>query len=103
MGEVLVVAVLGLILGIAFRTILPYIRKARKALEQGEDFKFDKRFALSALLAFVVSLGATAFALPQIVNLVERAITTNMALTFVFGSAFAHGYTANDIVNQIIA
>jgi len=82
------IAFIGIISGIVFRTLLPYFKK----LEENPDLPFEVRYITTAVMSGIV---AAIFIYPTFVIPEET-----MFLVFISAVVFAWG--ANDIVNKMI-
>jgi len=95
------IAFLGVFLGVFCRTTLPYLRKWKEAIDkgeikEGERLKFETRYIVSAAIAFVTSLIVSALIFP--------AFTwTTETIPYLFLAAFSYGWSANDIINEVVA
>ncbi len=84
----------GASLGIAGRTIMPYL-KART--ESDGELKFEKKYIFAAAYSAVLSIAGGIFLWPQIIPMVNP-----LASMFgIFVLSFASGWTSNDIANLI--
>lgn len=90
------VAFIFVFLGILTRTLLPYLRKRKEAIAAGKTLAFDNGYIITAIYAIVISLVTTmlifaSFTIPE------------TAILYVAIASFTYGYTANDIVNEVVA
>jgi len=94
----LIIAAIGIFLGVLTRTGLPYLKKLRdaKRTEPPGTLDFDVMYAGTAIFSVVVSFVATMFLLPQFPILEEVPLLS-------FSNAFTTGFTANSIINDIIS
>lgn len=90
------VAFLGVFLGVLSRTVLPYLRKRKEAREGGKELAFDIQYVQTALYSLVVSGIVTALIFPSYA-------VPSVPMPYVFCSSFAFGYSANDLVNEVMA
>lgn len=90
------VAYIGIFVGVLLRTLLPYVKKLKKAEDKNEEFKFDFKYAGTAIFALVISFVVSTLIFPTFT-------IPEIALPYVFAQAFAFGWTANDIINEIIS
>ncbi len=96
-----IIVFLGVLLAVFVRTMLPYIRKLREARRSDppKDLPFDKTFLVTAAVALIVSLVTTLLVLPAAL----AAMPENVSNLVLFSAAFCFGYTANDIINEVIS
>jgi hypothetical protein len=92
MIDPLTVAVIGDFLGCLFRTVLAFLSK----LQDQPDIKFDKKFAVTATIAFVSNVALAITMIPSL------QIPEGVPILLVFASAFTFAYTTNDIMNKTV-
>lgn len=87
---------IGVFLGCLIRTVLPYIKKERELAEQGKTLKFDYKFALTGILAFLesVTVALTLFT--------KVPVDVTLSPFYLFVSSFTFAYTSNDIINTAV-
>lgn len=85
---------LGAALGIAGRTVMPYL-KART--ETDGNLKFESKYIFSAAYAAILSIAGSIFLWPQLMPV----LTPSMSTFAVFVLSFTTGWTSNDIANFI--
>lgn len=92
------VIVFGLLCGATLRTVLPFLKKARKLEKQGIQVSFKPKYLASLVLsliatAFIVIEGFTAFNLAY-PNATAQGVSTVFMASLMFGFAF------NSIANR---
>ena len=90
-GEI--IAFLGLLCGVLARTFEPYLRK----MWQGTVEAFDRRFFLSMIAGFILSLFIAFQAAPEMM-----VVVVNSSF-MVFSVNFAIGWAFNGMANELIA
>lgn len=85
---------LGILLGVLARTLLPYLRK----LKQGKIKKFKKGYWGSAVASFILSLITTLMVFPKFE--VAPAGTGAEAAIKLFCLAFGFGFGFNSLVSE---
>lgn len=93
-GTIEFIALAGAALGIAGRTIMPYL-KART--ENGGELKFESKYVFAAAYAAILSVAGSIFLWPQLVP----TLNPTMTVFGVFVLSFSTGWTSNDITNYI--
>jgi hypothetical protein len=89
------VAFVGVLLGVLYRTIAPYL----KILKENPDMPFDRKFIVTAIITFIESFFVTLLifnTLPADVILTSTGLFATLLL------AFSWAYTGNDIINTLI-
>lgn len=81
-------------LGIAGRTVMPYL-KART--ENDGALKFEAKYLFAAAYAAVLSIAGGIFLWPQIVP----TVNPSMSVFGIFVLSFSAGWASNDIINSI--
>lgn len=95
--DVLYIAILGVFLGVLTRTVLPYLRKRKEAIDNRiEGFRFDLQYAVTGAYAILISGVITILIFPSFV-------IPNVPTPYIFASAFTFGYTSNDVINEMIS
>ena len=84
----------GIAIGQASRTLLPYWDK----LKSGEIDMFDKKFIGTAIIAFVGAVIPSLALFPTVMDQLDPAVA-NVGLAATFVLSIFIGYGANDIVN----
>jgi len=87
---------LGVLLGCLARSILPFLRKLRKATEEGRFLKWDHRYTASFICAVLVGFVAAALVMPSI------SIASSLSPLIAFCTAFATGFGSNGILNELM-
>lgn len=90
------VAFLGVFIGVLLRTLLPYIRKLKEAKETNTQLLFDVKYAYTAIVSLFITCVVTLLVFPAFT-------IPDVALLYLFCSAFAWGWATNDLVNELIA
>lgn len=85
---------IGIAIGQASRTLLPYWDK----LKSGEIEFFDKKFIGTAIIAFIGAVIPSLALFPAVLEQLDP-VMANVGLAAVFVLAIIIGYGANDIVN----
>jgi hypothetical protein len=94
-GEALsfVVLVVGIALGIVFRTYAPYLKRA---IESEQPLKFDRKYLWTAIVAFVIALMSA-------VDLVAmRGDTATENILLLFALSVLYGATWNSAINRFL-
>jgi hypothetical protein len=91
-----VIAFIGVFLGCLARTVLPYLKKARDAATENKPFKFDYKFAITSVVAFIESI------VVSILLFTKVPIDVSISGVYLFISSFSWAYTTNDFINTSI-
>ncbi len=83
-------AVIGIVVGIIFRTFVPYLN----VLKQNPETKFDKKFILPPIVSLIASIPLAIALLPQV-----SSSSGNFIQDFV--ASFTLSYTAQDITREV--
>jgi len=94
MKEVLVF--MGVLLGCLARSLLPFMRKLRKAAEEGRVITWDHRYTASFLAALLVASVAALLITPEV------SLASPMSPLIVFCTAFAIGFSSNGVLNELM-
>jgi len=86
-----VIAFIGLLLGIIFRTASPYLRK----IQAGEDIHWENRYLVAAVASLILCTGAALMTYPTLV------IDTAAKAIAVFISAFIVGVGAESTIIEV--
>jgi len=99
------IVLLGLFAGMLGRTLLPYLWALKRAIDAGQELPWSWKYAMTGLVAFLIS---AAFALIGTMLLFPTALATvidqipNAGGPLIFASAFGWGWTANDVINELM-
>jgi len=94
MSTAFLIKLVGLLLGVLARTILPWLRKVRSGRVRG----FRRRYLYSALASLAIALMMTLVAFPRFEAGADGE--TFEALFKLFSLAFAFGFGWNALVNE---
>lgn len=90
------IAFIGVLLGCLARTVIPYLKRARDAAAENKVFKFDYKFVITGLVAFLESIVIALLLFTQV------PIEVTVSGIYLFAASFGWAYTTNDIINQSI-
>lgn len=82
-----IVVVVGVLVGVAGRTALPYLLK----LKANPDTKFDRKFLVPAVTSFLINL----VVLPLVIGSTTAGVTT-------FLGGYLAGWAVQDMVDSVI-
>jgi len=91
----LALKVLGILVGVLARTVVPYLRK----LKQGKVKKFWNGYWIQALASLVLGIVTTLLIFPQL-SIAKSGVGPE-ALVKLFCLAFGYGFGCNSIVSEV--
>jgi len=94
--NVMIIALIGIFLGVFVRTVSPALRKIKEAAEKQEEFKWNHKYTVTAVASFLSAFTVTLLAYPTF-----QIPTGNLYL--VFSSAFIFGSGLNSLINEVQA
>jgi hypothetical protein len=83
---------IGIFLGCLMRAILPFFKKRKEAIENGEDLKWKACYTWTIVISVATAFIATMIILPDF-----EIPTTN-----ILPLSFALGWSSQDIINKLI-
>ena len=91
-----VVALVGILLALFTRTVMPYWRKRIKAFDRGKRIWWDHKYTVTFVFALIMNSIV-------VVKITSALILPNdpINLLFLFFTAFAYGWGFNDAANKI--
>jgi len=99
-GEVVVMeeilAFMGILLGCLARSLLPFMRKLRRAAEEGRVITWDHRYTATFLAALLMASAAALLITPSV------SFAEPMSPLIVFCIAFAIGFGSNGVLNELV-
>lgn len=87
---------MGVLLGCLARSLLPFMRKLRRAAEEGRVLTWDHRYTASFLAALFMSSAAAFLIMPNI------ELAGPVSPLIVFCTAFAIGFGSNGVLNELM-
>jgi len=87
---------MGILLGCLARSLLPFMRKLRRAAEEGRVITWDHRYTATFLIAFFTASAVAFLTTPSI------SLTDPMSPLLVFCTAFAIGFGSNGVLNELV-
>ena len=88
-------AFVGVLLGCLARSIMPFLRKLRRAAEQGRIICWDHRYTATLAASAFLSLAAAALIMPSL------ALPGPISPIAAFCLAFAIGFGSNGFLNEL--
>ena len=93
-GTIELIAFIGAALGIAGRTIMPYLKSRT---EEDGNLKFETKYIFSAAYSAILSIAGSMFLWPQLIPTLNPAMSTFA----IFILSFTTGWASNDVINFI--
>jgi multisubunit Na+/H+ antiporter MnhB subunit len=91
------VAFLGVLLAVLMRSLLPYVRRVKEAVDKGGDIpSWSQRYTVTGLFAFFTSLAVALLSFSELTLPAEPT-----SLVYVFAVSFGYGWGVNDVYNKV--
>lgn len=92
----LAVSTIGIFLGAFTATMAPYWKKLKEAMINKTAFAFDPLFLQTAIFSAIVAFIAT-------MAIIVNWTPPDAPLLIIFATSFTNGFTADSIINLIVA
>lgn len=100
-----IIIILGLFGGMLGRTLLPYLWALKRAIDAGAELPWNWKYAMTGVVSFFVSVVlagiGTILIFPGAIETIINQVP-NAGGPLLFASAFGWGWTANDVVNELM-
>src|SRR4028119_1794152 len=96
-----IVVIIGVFIGIVARTVLRFMEKLKAAENAGDVLKFDHKFMITAVIAFIAALAPTITLFPTVLALVGGE-NSSLALASVLVISAMAAYGSNEAINYTV-